>query len=160
MRTNAWNGALAGIAGGIVFGIMMQIMTAPTPEGGRMPMMAMVAAVVRSDSIFVGWVYHLFNSALIGALFGLFFGSRVTSGGAGLGWGAAWGAVWWVIGGLLLMPVLLGMPPLAPLQMAPMRPVAIGSLVGHVIYGLITGLVFSRLHAGKQGSPATATRSA
>ncbi|MCA1735752.1 MAG: hypothetical protein LC739_06490, partial [Actinobacteria bacterium] len=61
--------------------------TAPTPEGMRMPMMAMVAMVVRSESLAVGWVYHLFNSAVIGALFGLLLGGRIGSLGA-------WSAIW------------------------------------------------------------------
>jgi hypothetical protein len=55
---------------------MMQMMNAPTPEGGQMPMMAMVAKVVRSDSMAVGWIYHLFNSAVIGAIFGWLLGNR------------------------------------------------------------------------------------
>ena len=60
MRNEIANGIVAGLTGGIIFGIMMQMMTAPTPEGGQMPMMAMVAKVVRSDSVAVGWLYHLF----------------------------------------------------------------------------------------------------
>jgi uncharacterized membrane protein YagU involved in acid resistance len=148
-------GAVAGILGGIVFGIMMQIMTAPTPEGMRMPMMAMVAMVVGSTSIVVGWVYHLFNSAVIGALFGLLFGGRVRGLGGGLGWGAAWGIVWWVLGGLVLMPLFLGMPAFAPLQMPEMRMVAGGSLVGHLIYGLVLGAAYVKL-----GARATTTAAA
>ena len=50
MRSDINNGIVAGLVGGVVFGIMMQMMNAPTPEGGQMPMMAMVAKVVRSDS--------------------------------------------------------------------------------------------------------------
>jgi uncharacterized membrane protein YagU involved in acid resistance len=138
-------GAGAGILGGILFGIMMQVMTAPTPEGMRMPMMAMVAMVVGSTSIAVGWVYHLFNSAVIGGLFGLLFGGRVSSVGGGLGWGALWGVVWWILGGLILMPILLGMPAFAPLQMAPMRMVAVGSLIGHLVYGLVLGAAYAKL---------------
>ena len=57
-------------------------------------------------------------------------------------WGALYGFVWWILGGLILMPALLGMSPFAPLMMAPMRPVAMGSLIGHLIYGLILGGVF------------------
>ena len=140
-------GAVAGILGGILFGIMMQMMTAPTPEGARMPMMAMVAMVVKSQSIAVGWLYHLFNSAVIGALFGILLGSRVSSVGSGLGWGAAWGIVWWVLGGLILMPVLLGMPAFAPLMMPPMRMVAVGSLFGHLMYGLVLGAAYALLGA-------------
>lgn len=139
------SGAVAGILAGILFGIMMQMMTAPTPEGMRMPMMAMVAMVVGSTSIVAGWVYHLFNSAVIGGLFGLLLGRRVGSVGDGLGWGAAWGIVWWVLGGLILMPLLLGMPAFAPLAMAPMRMVAVGSLVGHLVYGLVLGAAYAKL---------------
>ncbi|MGH7564175.1 MAG: hypothetical protein ACREK5_07110 [Gemmatimonadota bacterium] len=139
------SGAVAGILGGIVFGIMMQMMTAPTPEGMRMPMMAMVAMVVGSTSIVAGWVYHLFNSAVIGGLFGLLLGGRVRSVGGGLGWGAAWGVVWWILGGLILMPLLLGMPAFASLQMPEMRMVAVGSLVGHLVYGLVLGAAYAKL---------------
>ncbi len=40
------------------------------------------------------------------------------------------------------MPILLGMSAFAPLVMPPMRPVAMGSLMGHILYGLILGAVF------------------
>ncbi|MGH7563656.1 MAG: hypothetical protein ACREK5_04445, partial [Gemmatimonadota bacterium] len=145
-------GAVAGILGGLVFGIMMQNMTAPTPEGMRMPMMAMVAMVVGSTSIAVGWAYHLVNSAVIGGLYGLLIGGRLGSVGGGLGWGAVWGFVWWVLGGLILMPLLLGMPAFASLQMPEMRMVAVGSLVGHLVYGLVLGATYAKL------GPRTPTR--
>ena len=139
------NGVIAGIAGGILFGILMQMMTAPTPDGGSMPVMAMVAMVVRSTSLAVGWLYHLFNSAVIGALFALLLGNRVSGNATGLAWGATWGLVWWVLGGLILMPLLLGMPAFASLRMPEMRPLAMGSLVGHLLYGLVLGYVYARL---------------
>ena len=136
-------GAAAGLIAGIPFGLMMQMMSGPTPDGGQMPMMAMVAMVVGSTSIAVGWLYHLFNSIVIGALFAWVFGPRVGSIGSGLGWGAAWGLVWWVAGALVLMPLALGMPAFAPVTMAPMRPVAMGSLMGHLVYGLVLGAGYS-----------------
>ena len=37
------------------------------------------------------------------------------------------------------MPVLLGMPAFAPLTMPEMQMVTMGSLSGHLIYGLILG---------------------
>ena len=151
MRSDINNGIVAGLVGGVVFGIMMQMMNAPTPEGGQMPMMGMVAKVVHSDSMAVGWIYHLFNSAVIGAIFGWLLGSHSRKFNAGLGWGALYGFVWWILGGLILMPLLLGMPPFAPLQMVPMRPVAMGSLVGHLIYGVILGGSFGMLTQGLPG---------
>lgn len=140
-RDRIFAGIGAGLIAGVVFGVMMQMMTAPTPEGARMPMMAMVAKVVRSDSMLVGWLYHLFNSAVIGAIFGWIAG-HISGYGRGLAGGALYGVVWWVLGGLVLMPVLLGMPAFAPLTMEPMRPVAIGSLVGHLVYGVILGAAY------------------
>ena len=43
------------------------------------------------------------------------------------------------------MPLLLGMPAFAPLKMPPMRPVAMGSLVGHMVYGVLLGFAYARL---------------
>jgi hypothetical protein len=137
----AW-GAASGLIAGLVFGVMMQMMNAPTPQGGQMPMMAMVAMVVGSSSIAVGWIYHLFNSAVIGAIFGWLLGIRATTVGNGLGWGVLYGIAWWILGAQILMPLALGMPPFAAVMMAPMRMVAIGSLIGHVVYGLILGGLF------------------
>jgi hypothetical protein len=50
-----------------------------------------------------------------------------------------------VLGALILMPMFLGMPAFAPLVMPPMRMVAAGSLVGHVIYGLVLGVAYVAL---------------
>src|SRR5919108_3024009 len=109
---------VAGLIAGVVFGLMMQMMMAPTPDGGRMPVLAMVGQIVGSPTVGVGWLYHLFNSAVIGGIFGwLLRGTTAVRIGAGAGWGALYGLGWWVLGGLLLMPPLLGMPALAPLPM-------------------------------------------
>jgi thiol-disulfide isomerase/thioredoxin len=153
MPNRAIAGAAAGLLAGVVFGIMMQMMKAPTPDGGQIPMMAMVAMVVRSESLVVGWIYHLVNSAIIGALFGWLLGARAEAGsGRGVAWGALWGLSWWVLGGLILMPLLLGMPAFAALRMPAMQPVAMGSLVGHLMYGGILGFAYARLRRPALGS--------
>ena len=142
MQYRVGAGVVAGLIAGLVFGMMMQLMNAPTPEGGQMPMMAMVATVVGSTSLAVGWIYHLFNSAVIGAIFAWLFSNRAVSVGRGLAWGAVYGIAWWIVGGQILMPLALGMPPFASIMMPDMRMVAIGSLIGHIIYGLILGGLF------------------
>ena len=145
------NASIAGgLIAGVVFGLMMQMMLAPTPDGGQMSMIAMVGQIVGSPTIGAGWLYHLFNSAVIGAIFGWLFGDRVHSYASALGWGATYGFAWWIVGGLLLMPIFLGMPAFAPLMMPPMRMVAVGSLVGHLIYGLILGSAFVWLYRSAQ----------
>jgi hypothetical protein len=145
---------IAGLIGGVAFGLMMQMMTAPTPDGNEMPVIAMIGQIVGSPTIGAGWVYHLFNSAVIGGMFGWLLGDRVHGVTSSLGWGAAYGFAWWIIGGLILMPVLLGMPAFAPLTMPPMRMVAMGSLIGHLIYGSILGETFAWLyHRSHHGVP-------
>lgn len=139
---------LAGLAAGLVFGFMMQMMTAPTPDGREVPMIVMVGQTVGSPTVAAGWVYHLFNSAVIGAIFGWLFGVRISDYQSALGWGAAYGFIWWILGGLLLMPLMLGMPAFAPLMMPEMRMVAVGSLIGHLVYGLVLGAVFLAAYSG------------
>ncbi len=142
MKSAIGAGIVGGLIAGAVFGGMMKMMMAPAPGGGQMSMMLTVAKILGSSSLAVAWIYHLFNSAIIGAIFGAFFGRGIPRYGAGVLWGLGYGIVWWVVGGLVLMPVFLGMPAFAPLQMAEMRPVAWGSLMGHAMYGLILGAAF------------------
>jgi hypothetical protein len=160
MRSNVTAGVIAGLIAGVVFGILMTIMHAPTPDGGSMPMMVMVAQVVGSTSLAVGWVYHLFNSAVIGGLFGWTLGSRVGGIGSGVGWGAGYGVIWWVLGGLILMPMFLGMPAFAPLRMPMMRPVAFASLMGHVLFGVILAVAFVPLRGAVSHAPLGTARHA
>lgn len=149
MRSNLSAGAIAGLVAGLTFGVMMQLMRAPAPGGGEVPMMAMVAKVVGSESLVVAWLYHLFNSALIGGIFGWLLGRSVGHRmGRAAAVGAGYGAAWWVLGALILMPLALGMAPFAALTMAPMRPVALGSLLGHLLYGVVLGTTFVWLRAG------------
>lgn len=145
-----------GVAAGVVFGAMMHVMTAATPDGGQMPVIAMIGQIVGSPTVAVGWLYHLFNSAVIGAIFGWLLGGRVHNYTSGFAWGATYGFVWWILGGLILMPVFLGMPAFAPLMMPEMIRAAIGSLVGHLVYGLVLGGTFARLYHGAPHHPAPA----
>ena len=122
-------GVIGGVAGGLVFGAMMAMM-------GMLPM---VASVVGSKSVLVGFIYHMFNSVVIGALFGLIFGALSRTYGQGALFGLIYGVIWWVLGPMILMPLMLGMG----LQFgAAFTPPMLMSLVGHLAYGLITGLVY------------------
>ena len=145
MRSRVTAGALSGLLAGIAFGIPMQILLVPTPSGELVPMMAMVARVVGSTSYAVGWLYHLFNSALIGGIFGWALGSHARNTGSAVGLGMLYGMVWWVLGGLILMPVLIGMPAFSSIRIPDMRPMAMASLLGHLLYGLALGVFFRGL---------------
>jgi uncharacterized membrane protein YagU involved in acid resistance len=123
-----WTGALAGIIGGIPFGIMM----------GMMGMMPMIGMLVRMDSTLAGILVHAAISAITGTIYGIFavrFPQTWTT--AALG-GTVYGVLWWVLGALILMPALLGMFEMIFVieQMQWM------SLMGHIIFGEVLALSF------------------
>ncbi|MCU0263197.1 MAG: DUF1440 domain-containing protein [Candidatus Nanopelagicales bacterium] len=118
-------GIVGGLAGGVVFGVMMQMMD----------MIPMVAMLVGSESVAVGWLVHLGISAIFGAVFGLVGSRLLGSWGAGIIGGAAYGVVMWVLGALIAMPARLDMPLLNLNEMAWQ------SLMGHIVYGVILGAV-------------------
>ena len=124
-------GALAGLAGGLVFGIMM----------GMMGMLPMVGMLVGSESAVVGFIVHMVISAFIGAVYGLVIGRFANTVPVALGGGVANGVVWWVLGALILMPLMLGMSQMVfVIEQAQWM-----SLLGHIIYGVVTGLAFFAL---------------
>lgn len=127
----AARGAIAGLAGGLVFGIMMAMM-------GMLPMVGML---VRQENAVIGFIVHMGISAFIGAVYAVVISRfRNDTSTAAVG-GVVNGIVWWVLGALIMMPLMLGMTDMV---------FAIGqtqwmSLLGHIIYGLITAFVFMYL---------------
>ena len=121
-------GIVGGLVGGVAFGILMQLT-------GMIPMVAML---VGSDSAPIGWLVHLFNSALFGAIFAVPFGRWAASLLPAAGIGLAYGVLWWVLGALLIMPAWLGMNEM----IFELNTNAWRSLIGHLVYGLLLGLVY------------------
>lgn len=125
------NGVIGGMVGGLLFGMMMQMMG----------MMTMVAMLVGSESVVVGWFIHLVISAFTGAIFGWFYGDRILSAGSGVKFGAIYGVIWWILGALILMPLILGMNEMIGKIGQPQMM----SLLGHLIWGMVMGVVFYQL---------------
>ena len=127
------HGIVGGLVGGVVFGMMMAMM-------GMLPMIGKMVGV---PNAVVGFLVHMGISAGIGASFGVLAGPIVTGRLSGLVSGAIYGMVWWVLGPLTLMPLMMGMGfgvnwnPGTAQAMLP-------SLMGHVIFGLLLGFVYSR----------------
>jgi hypothetical protein len=121
-------GIVAGLGGGLVFGMLMAMMN----------MLPMVAGLVKSNSPIVGFGVHMGISAFIGAIYGVFAGRLPSSRLAVVIAGAVYGMIWWVLGALIAMPILLGMSQMV-FQIGQPQ---IMSLMGHVIYGVATALLF------------------
>lgn len=122
-------GIAGGLAGGIVFGILMQ----------AWEMLPMVAMLVDSESVAVGWLVHLLISALFGAIFAVLLGRWAATPTSAVGIGLAYGVLWWILGALLIMPAWLGMNEM----ILELNTTAWRSLAGHLAYGLLLGLVYS-----------------
>jgi hypothetical protein len=127
-------GVVGGLVGGIVFGILMQVID----------MLPMVAQLIGSTSVAVGWLVHLFNSALFGAIYAVLLGRLARNIPAAAGIGMAYGVLWWVLGALLIMPAWLGMGEMIFV----VDTTAWQSLMGHLIYGLLLGVTYA-LVAGR-----------
>ncbi|MDP9313220.1 MAG: DUF1440 domain-containing protein [Chloroflexota bacterium] len=125
-------GCLAGIVGGWAFGKWME----------QINFFLIIAGLVNSQSRTVGIALHYLISIVIGMSFGLLFQRDVRGYGSSLGWGMAYGLFWWFTGPLTLLPLLHG----DPLDWSYTRGGELfGSLVGHIIYGLLLGLIYAVL---------------
>jgi uncharacterized membrane protein YagU involved in acid resistance len=130
LRSLAW-GAAAGLVGGI---IASPILLAT----GALPKIAASSAF----SGFRGIATHLLVSTLIGMTYGLLFRNEASSLGLGIAWGWLFGLIWWYAGPLTLLPLLLtGVCDWSTDAASALLP----SLMGHLIYGATTALVFMLL---------------
>ena len=85
-------------------------------------------------------IFHFVVALLIGATFGLLFQRDIHSYGSSMGWGLGYAMFWWFLGQLTILPVLSG----NPIDWSADRGSELfGSLVGHIIYGLILGVVYA-----------------
>jgi uncharacterized membrane protein YagU involved in acid resistance len=122
------SGAIAGLGGGAVFGLMMAMM-------GMLPMVAML---VGSENAMVGFIVHMAISATIGAIYGVVVSRLPRTTSTAVVAGAVNGVAWWVLGALILMPLMLGMNEMV-FQIGQPQWM---SLLGHLIFGVVTGLLF------------------
>src|SRR4051812_19330546 len=120
-------GAVSGVMGGILFGLLL---TATIPGS-----MASMGAIIAIQNTAGGWVYHLFNSAVIGGIFGLVLGSLPRSALSSVVWGAVYGLAWWVLGGLILMPLMMGFAS----RVLYLSSTSLIGLAGHLIFGITAG---------------------
>ncbi len=132
-------GAIAGLAGGLVFGFMMGMM-------GMLPMVGMMAG---SSSAAVGFLVHMGISTVIGASFGVLLGATAHRMKPALGAGMAYGFAWWLLGPLTLMPLFMGMGLGANWSTGAMAQ-AMPSLMGHVLFGAVVGFAYNRLLLGSR----------
>jgi uncharacterized membrane protein YagU involved in acid resistance len=116
-------GAIAGLVSGVLL----------APLG----LLANMAQLIGVDSPLAGLVAYHVIAVLFGVGFALLLPKRRLGSGESLLWGLAYGALWWLLNPLTLLPVLTGSRldwSLAAAQ------AAFPSLLGHLMFGALTGL--------------------
>ncbi|MGQ0550067.1 MAG: NAD(P)/FAD-dependent oxidoreductase [Armatimonadota bacterium] len=132
LRRDVVAGAAAGFIGGLVFSWAQQA------QGLR----AATSGLVGVTSLGAGVALDLVISIFIGATFGAIFRYQSLGYAPTISSGVLYGLLWWMIGPLTLVPALTGNGPTWSLQEAN---AALPSLVGHVLYGALTGLSYYML---------------
>lgn len=128
LRSLSW-GAAAGLIGGIVSSPIFF-------ATGVLPRLANATADPSTIKILLA---HMLVSAVLGMLYGILFRNESSSIGMGVAWGWLFGLIWWYAGPITLQPLLLtGQCDWSTDAVSNLLP----SLMGHLIYGAVTALVF------------------
>ena len=125
-------GGFAGTLGGLIFGRWVS-------SGDYFPLLAGFGELSsRSTTIFM----HFAIALLIGVTFGILFQQDIRSYGSCMGWGLGFAIFWWFFGPLTLLRLASG----RPLDWSAEQGTAVfGSLVGHILYGLILGVAYATI---------------
>jgi len=125
-------GGFAGVLGGMIFGRW-------SSAGDFFPLIAGLGEF-HSRMATVGLQFGV--ATIIGSSFGLLFQRDVRGYGSSMGWGLGFGIFWWFLGPLTLFPLIARMP----LDWsADHGGEQFGSLVGHILYGLILGIAYAAI---------------
>ena len=120
-------GAVAGLVGGLVYGITMS----------DLDLLPRFAGLMGEDSAVVGFIVLMASAAIVGMGFGILVWYQRPGAGETLLWGLVYGAFWWHLGPLTFQPLLQGDGLAWDVISAQ---AAVPFLVGHILYGAITGL--------------------
>ena len=125
-------GGLAGVLGGTIFDRWMS-------AGEFFPLLSGFRATLSPTGSLV--LQFLFAVAM-GVVFGMLFQRDVRGYGSCMGWGIGYAILWWFLGPMTLLP-LASRTPLD--WSADSGSAMFGSLVGHIIYGLILGVSYATI---------------
>lgn len=134
-----WRAITAGGAAGVVAAL---IFSRWMYEGDFYPLISGYGTL---NTHFGTVVFHFAVACLIGCTFGMLFQADVRNLGSSMGWGMAYAMFWWFLGQLTLFPVAAGNH---ADWSAARGGELFGSLVGHILFGLILGVVYAGVDSG------------
>lgn len=144
-RTDARSGSWqAGVAGGIVGALAMGVLIFAMNSATLAVAIPSLYGLAPPPTPGIGMVVHVFHGAVLGVVFAGIVGTlEIESSGKIVGAGVAWGVVTWIVLAALLMPVWLSA--VGSSASPPFPNFAMPSLLWHVVYGLVLGVVYAGL---------------
>lgn len=125
-------GGLAGLVGGAIFDRWMS-------AGEFFPLLSGVSQLPsRGTSLVLQFVI----AVLMGVIFGVLFQRDVRGYGSCMGWGIGYAMLWWFLGPMTLLPLVSRT---ALDWSSDTGSAMFGSLVGHILYGLILGVTYATI---------------
>jgi uncharacterized membrane protein YagU involved in acid resistance len=145
MRINWSRAALAGL---VATGVMTAVGLWMAPLMGipAMNPAAMLAGAM-GGSVTLGWIGHLMIGTILALIYAV-LAPRLP--GAPAARGAVYGLAPWLMAQLVVMP-MMGMP-----LFSGSAALAIGSLIGHLVYGAVVGAIYGAGTVRAIGRPAVA----
>ena len=135
MRPNVWRAILGGFVGTLAITMMMYWVS---PMMGMMKMdIAASLGSMLGGSWVLGMMMHFVNGTIIFPLIYAYLLLRVLPGGATLK-GVEWGLILWLLAQVVVMPMMGG--GFFSANMGGMMS-AVGSLMGHAVYGALLGWI-------------------
>ncbi len=140
MRSKIGAGIVAGLAGGVILALSMALMQTPRPSGDQPSLLFRVERLVGSDSTALGWFIVIAGGAVLGGVLALVLGARAANHTAGVIGGLLLALTLWVVV-MVAVPVVSKARPFSPLWIVDAFPVAVGSLLGLILYGAMLGFM-------------------
>ena len=138
------NSVLAGLAGGVVSGVLLTITGS----------MVTMAQLLGSTSMVLGWIAHLVLGAILGVVYAAVWGRIVGDRMNTLGSGLLYGFIWYLLAPLTLLPLFLGMG----VQWSGVGiSESVDALVAYLLFGLVLSWAYERL-SGRASSGVTASQ--
>ncbi len=141
-------GVIGGIIGGIVMAMPMLMMSFPT-NPSTSNMLEMISLVMGPPNLLIGVMIHLMFSVIYGFVFGVVifllvnqFNQSVPTFWYFIVFGAIFGVILWIIGPLVVMPMMMGDKFGQTLDQMMLWA---ATLMGHLVYGVVLGAVFGYL---------------
>lgn len=130
------------IIGGIVATIAMTIVIFVAPMMG-MPKMnpPKMLAVTMGMPVAVGWIMHFIIGIIFALGYGYLFLPKAQKIGSKIAKGAIYGVIIFIVA-QIMMQIMGAMFPSMPSPQGSMVLIIIGSLIGHVVFGIVVALFF------------------